>query len=259
MLFSDYHNHPQGHRDLPYTQEVLQPWADYAEKNKLRDVTLTDHGRYHPGINLEEFFKFKEKAKKEKNIDFKIGIEIDNDPETSIEDYKWIEKNYNKLDFVLGSVHFIDEWPFDHPQHKEGFEKWNIDELYERYFNEMKKLINKGYLDGLAHLDLIKIFGHRPKKEIKTFVEDVLKLIKQKKLTIEISTAGWRKPVNEVYPENVIIKMIKEMNIPITTASDAHTAKDLGHFYDKLYETIKENGFEKVAVFDNHKMKLLPI
>lgn len=256
MLFSDYHNHPQGHRDLPYTQEVLEPWANYAREANLNDVALTDHGRYHPGIILEEFFKFRDKVK---DVRFKIGIEIDNDPETSKLDYQWIENNYKKLDFVLGSVHFIGNWPFDHPQHKERYSEWDIDDLYTKYFDEMKKLINKGFLDGLAHLDLIKIFGHRPKKEITTFVKDVLQLIKNKGLTIEMSTAGWRKPVNELYPQHEIILMIKELDIPITTASDAHAAKDLGYSYDRLYKVLKKYNFTHVAVFDNHKMRLLPV
>lgn len=256
MLFSDYHNHPQGHRDLPYNKEVLEPWAEYARKAGLKDVALTDHGRYHPGVNLDEFFKFRDSVK---DVKFKIGIEIDNDPETSVEDYKWMEKNYNKLDFVLGSVHFVNDWAFDHPHYKDEYSKWDIDELYAQYFDNMKKLINKGFLDGLAHLDLIKIFGYRPTKQIKTFVGDVMKLIKEKGLTVEMNTAGWRKPVSELYPEDAIIKMVKELKIPITTSSDAHTAKDLAHSYDRLYEVLKNYGFTEVAVFDNHKMKLLPI
>lgn len=256
MLFSDYHNHPQGHRELPYTQEVLEPWANYARQANLKDVALTDHDRYHKGVNIDEFFKFRDKVK---DVRFKLGIEIDNDPENSALGYKWVEKNYNNLDFVLGSVHFIDNWPFDHSNHKDEFNKWDIDKLYVRYFDEMKKLINRGFLDGLAHFDLIKIFGHRPKQEITTFVKDVMNLIKEKNLTVEMSTAGFRKPVNELYPQDEIIKMIKELDIPITTASDAHTAKDLGHSYNKLYELLKKYNLDKVAVFDNHKMKLLPI
>lgn len=256
MLFSDYHNHPQGHRDLPYTQEVLAPWGAYARQANLKDVALTDHDRYHPGVNIDEFLRFKAVFKE---VNFKLGIEIDNDPETSEKGYKWVEKNYEKLDFVLGSVHFIDDWPFDHMQHQERYKEWDIDLLYSRYFNEMKKLIKRGFLDGLAHLDLIKIFGHRPKKEITTFVKEVLELIKKKGLTVEISTAGWRKPVNEQYPQDKIISIIKALDIPITTASDAHAAKDVGHSYDRLYELLKSYGFNQVAVFDNHKMKLLPI
>lgn len=256
MLFSDYHNHPQGHRDLPYTQEVLKPWANYARTQNLKDVALTDHGRYHRGINLDEFFKFRDTTK---DISFKIGIEIDNDPETSVNDYKWIEKNYDKLDFILGSVHFIDDWPFDHQGHQERYKEWDIDKLYIKYYNEMEKLINKGLLDGLAHFDLIKVFGHRPKNDVTPYVKNVLNLVKEKGLTVEMSTAGWRKPVNELYPQDEIINMIKELNIPITTASDAHTAKDLGHSYERLFEILKKYGFNQVAVFVSHKKKLLPI
>lgn len=257
MLTSDYHNHPQAHReDLPYSEEVLSPWAEYARKVGLKDVALTDHGRYHKGIILDEFFKFRDKNK---DVAFKIGIEIDNDPETSVDDYKWIEENYDRLDFVLGSVHFIDEWAYDHPHYKDQFNNWNIDELYERYFKEIKNLINKGIIDGLAHLDLIKIFGHRPSKPIRDFVSDVLNLIKEKNLTVEMSTAGWRKPVNELYPQIEIIKMVRELNIPITTASDAHTAKDLAHSYDRLSKILMDCGFKQVAVFENHKMRLINI
>ena len=86
-----------------------------------------------------------------------------------------------------------------------------------------------------------------------------MKLIKEKGLTVEMSTAGWRKPVNELYPQHEIITIIKELNIPITTASDAHTAKDVGHSYNRLYDLLVEYGFNQVAVFDNHKMTLLPI
>lgn len=257
MLFSDYHNHPVAHRDdLVYCEETLSPWADYARKNGLKDVAFTDHGRYCEQVVLDEFFKFRDKVS---DVDFKIGIEIDNDPETSERDYKWIEKNYDKLDFVLGSVHFIDDWAYDHPHFKAEYAKWDIDELYERYFQEIKNLINKGVIDGLAHLDLIKIFGYRPNKNIKNYVEDVLKLIKKNNLTVELSTAGWRKPVNEIYPSEEIIGMVKELDIPITTASDSHTAKDLAHSYDRLYDIVKKFGFDKVAVFENHKMRLLQI
>lgn len=232
------------------------PWAEYARKAALTDVVLTDHGRYHKGVNFEEFLNFKNKIN---DINFKIGIEIDNNPETSETDYKWTEKNFDKLDFILGSVHFIDKWAFDHPNYKDQFSKWNIDELYSRYFENVKRLINKGFIDGLAHLDLIKIFGDRSEKKIKYFVEDILKLIKQKGLAIEINTAGWRKPVNELYPQHEIVLMIKEMDIPITTASDAHTAKDLGYGYDRLYKMLKDYRFNQVAIFEKHKMKLISI
>jgi len=55
MLVADYHNHPQAHReDLPYSQKVLQPWADKAKELGLQDLAFTDHDRYKAGVNFDE-------------------------------------------------------------------------------------------------------------------------------------------------------------------------------------------------------------
>src|ERR1700682_5988423 len=104
-LFSDYHMHPQGHRVQTYTQELLQPWVDSARKRGLSDIALTDHDRYHAGVDFDEIDKLRDK-----NVDLKIraGIELDNDPETSAAGRAWVEKNWDRLDFVLGSVHYLD-------------------------------------------------------------------------------------------------------------------------------------------------------
>ena len=102
-LFSDYHLHPQGHRLQPYTRELLQPWADQARKIGLRDIALTDHDRYHRGVDFDEIDRLRAA-----NPDLKIraGIELDNDPVHSAAGRAWVEKNWERLDFVLGSVHF---------------------------------------------------------------------------------------------------------------------------------------------------------
>jgi len=104
MLFSDYHSHPQGHRVQPYSQELLQPWADHARQFGLRDIAFTDHDRYHEGVVFEEIERLREN-----NPDLKIraGIELDNDPVHSVAGRKWVEQNWAKLDFVLGSVHYL--------------------------------------------------------------------------------------------------------------------------------------------------------
>src|SRR6266403_2443281 len=80
VLRSDYHSHPQGHRVQPYSQALLQPWADQARKIGLRDIAFTDHDRYHPGIDFDEIDRLREN-----NPDVKIraGIELDNDPKSS--------------------------------------------------------------------------------------------------------------------------------------------------------------------------------
>jgi len=259
LLFSDYHMHPQGHRVQRYTQELLQPWADSARSLGLRDIAFTDHDRYHLGIEFDELNRLRER-----NPDLRIraGIELDNDPVHSPAGRKWIEKNWDKLDFVLGSVHFLEraDQMFDSvPDGAGQFEHRNIDEMYADYFRRVRQLIASGLIDAVAHLDLIKIHGHRPTENIGTFVDDTLEFIRARNLAIELSTAGWRKPVNELYPSDPIIESAIKKEIPFTTASDAHSHVQLGENFARLTDKMAEIGIRRVCIFEKHKGVQVPL
>jgi histidinol-phosphatase (PHP family) len=221
LLFSDYHSHPQGHRVQRYTQALLQPWADSARKFALADIAFTDHDRYHAGIDFDEIDRLRERNP---DLRLRAGIELDNDPTYSAAGRKWIEKHWEKLDFVLGSVHFLDraDQMFDSvPDGAEQFEGRDVDAIYRDYFRRVREMAATGLVDCLAHLDLVKIHGHRPGAEIGAIVNETLDFIRARNLAIELSTAGWRKPVNELYPGDRIVELAIEKEIPFTTASDA--------------------------------------
>jgi histidinol-phosphatase (PHP family) len=259
LLFSDYHTHPQGHRVQRYTQELLQPWADSARTVGLKDIAFTDHDRYHSGIDFDEINRLRELNP---DLEIRAGIELDNDPVHSPAGRKWIERNWDKLDFVLGSVHFLKraDQMFDSvPDGAAQFEGRNIDEMYADYFRRVRELIATGLVDSLAHLDLIKIHGHRPTAGIGTLVNETLKLIRERDLAIELSTAGWRKPVNELYPGDSIIELAMGKGIPFTTASDAHSHVQLGENFRNLANKMAEIGIRNVSIFEKHKRTEAPL
>lgn len=245
--------HPQGHRVQPFTQELLQPWVDAARRRGLRDIAFTDHDRYHAGIDFDEINKLRER-----NPDIKIraGLELDNDPTSSAAGRQWVEKNWDKLDFVLGSVHYLErpDQMFDSvPAGAGQFEGRDIDQIYADYFRRVREVAATGLVDCLSHLDLIKIHGHRPKAEIETLVEETLEFIVTRGLCIELSTAGWRKPVNELYPSDGIIHLAMKKGIRFTTASDAHSPAQLGENFERLANTMQRLGITKIATFNAHK------
>jgi histidinol-phosphatase (PHP family) len=259
LLFSDYHTHPQGHRVQRYTQELLQPWADSARRLGLKDIAFTDHDRYHAGIDFSEINRLRER-----NPDLRIraGIELDNDPVHSQAGRKWIERNWEKLDFVLGSVHFLEraDQMFDSvPDGAAQFEHRNIDEIYADYFRRLRELIATGLIDSLAHLDLIKIHGHRPTADIGALINETLEFVHVRNLAIELSTAGWRKPVNELYPSDSIIELAMEKGIPFTTASDAHSHVQLGENFANLAHKMAKIGIRRVCIFEKHKRAEVPL
>ncbi len=256
QLFSDYHTHPQGHRVQPYRQALLQPWVDSARKMALSEIAFTDHDRYHAGINFDAI-----DCLREENPDLRIraGIELDNDPIRSVAGRKWIEQHWNKLDFVLGSVHFLDraDQMFDSvPAGAAQFDRRDIDAIYADYFRRVREIAATGLVDCLAHLDLIKIHGHRPNAEIDAIVSETLDFIRSRDLAIELSTAGWRKPVNELYPADRIIELAMEKGVPFTTASDAHSHVQLAENFARLSEKMFSFGIREVCVFEKHKHDL---
>jgi histidinol-phosphatase (PHP family) len=259
LLFSDYHTHPQGHRIQHYTQTLLQPWADSARRLGLNDIAFTDHDRYHPGIDFDEINRLRERNP---DLQIRAGIELDNDPIHSLAGRKWIEKHWDELDFVLGSVHFLDrpDQMFDSvPDGAAQFDDRNIDALYADYFRRLRELVATGLVDCLAHFDLIKIHGHRPTADIGTLVNETLEFIRARNLPIELSTAGWRKPVNELYPSNSIIELAMEKGIPFTTASDAHSHVQLGENFANLARKMAQLGIRQVCIFEKHKRAEVPL
>jgi histidinol-phosphatase (PHP family) len=256
QLFSDYHTHPQGHRVQRYTQTLLQPWVDSARRLGLTDIAFTDHDRYHAGIDFDEIDHLREK-----NPDLRIraGIELDNDPIHSAAGRNWIEKHWGKLDFVLGSVHFLDrpDQMFDSvPDGAAQFDGQNIDGIYANYFRRVREIAATGLVDCLAHLDLIKVHGHRPSAEIGNLISETLDFIRAQNLAIELSTAGWRKPVNEAYPGDPIIELAMKKGIPFTTASDAHSHAQLGDNFPILAQRMASFEIRKVCIFQKHKRAL---
>jgi histidinol-phosphatase (PHP family) len=230
--------------------------VDSARKRGLRDIAFTDHDRYHAGVDFDEIDRLRER-----NPDIKIraGIELDNDPASSAMGREWVETNWDKLDFVLGSVHYLerDDQMFDTvPAGAEQFTGRDIDQVYADYFRRVREVVETGLVDCLAHLDLIKIHGHRPKAEIENLIGETLDLIASRGLCIELSTAGWRKPVNELYPADEIIRLVIAKGIRFTTASDAHSHAQLGENYDRLAEDMKEWGIREVCVFDRHESEI---
>lgn len=255
----DYHNHPQAHSVKPYTQELLQPWADAARKKGVREIAFTDHDRYLEGIRFDEIEKLRAA-----NPDLKIlaGLELDNDPVTGKAGRAWVEKNWDQLDFVLGSVHYLpgEAEMFDQVTRKDEFARRNLEEDCAHYITQLDGMIARGGIDCLAHLDLIKIHGvWHPEGGLLPHFQALLERIAQTGLPIEISTAGWRKPVGEQYPHADLIQAAQALGIPFTLASDAHSFAQVAENYDRLETLLNALKIKKVVSFEKHRARILDL
>jgi histidinol-phosphatase (PHP family) len=256
-LFSDYHMHPQGHRVLAYTQALLQPWADAALERGLRDIAFTDHDRYRDGVDFAALDTLRDRNPA---LKIRAGIELDNDPVTGEGGRRWVETNWERLDFVLGSVHFLEsDQMFDSAGEEGQFAGRDIVAIYADYFTRVRAMAATGLVDCLAHLDLIKIHGFRPEGPLAGLVAETLQFIKYRDLAIEVSSAGWRKTVREQYPSAELIRLAAAAGIPFTVASDAHSHGQQGENYERLAALLTECGVDQVCVYERHQRTIVPL
>jgi histidinol-phosphatase (PHP family) len=249
----DYHTHPQGHHVRPYALDLLQPWIEQCRAKGIRSIAFTDHDRYIAGVDFAVIDQMREQ-----NPDIQIlaGIELDNDPVTSTGGLHWVEKNWDRLDFVLGSVHYFagETEMLDRAGETGQIESRGVAEAFDQYVRELEKLIARGHIDCLSHLDLVKMHGLVPRHyDPAKLFRPILGLAKSAGLAIEASTAGWRKTVGEQYPHTSILKLAVALDIPITTASDAHSYLQVADNYERLAGVLDAGGVTETVTFKHHR------
>ena len=251
----DYHTHPQGHAVRPYTVEHLQPWIDRCRERKIESIAFTDHDRYRDGVDFDVVDQLRPKNP---DVEILLGIELDNDPVTGKDGLHWVETHWDRLDFVLGSVHYLGNSSrmFDGADQASQLHALGFDRAYEAYREQLTALIQRGHVDCLSHLDLIKIHGLIPPTyDPAQFFEPILEQITAAGLAMEVNTAGWRKPVAEQYPAESILQAAIAKQIPITISSDAHSYAQVAEDYAKLEPLLKRVGLEKPAKFWRHQRR----
>ncbi len=161
------------------------------------------------------------------------------------------------VDYLIGSVHFINKWGFDNPEFIGEYENQDIDYIWQEYFNAIEAMAKMEYFDIVGHLDLIKVFKFMPKKDIRLIANNALKAIKKSNMVIELNAAGLRKPIGEIYPSSSLLEVAYELDIPITFSSDAHAVEQIGFKYEAITALAKNIGYTKAVTFEQREAKMV--
>jgi len=147
----------------------------------------------------------------------------------------------------LGSVHFLDGWAFDDPHSIEQWDSRDVDEVWRRYFATWCDAASSGVFDVMAHPDLPKKFGHRPNFDPTDLYAEAARCAADADVLIEVSTAGLRKPVGELYPGPQLLAAFGDAGVKATVGSDAHAPDEVGCSIDVAYRALLDAGFKSVA------------
>jgi len=254
----DLHNHTPL---CNHAEGEMEEFVQKAIEKKIDIFGFSDHApmdfdeKYRMSFN--DMQQYEKEALHVKSI-YKDDIEILLGYEVDFLENHIDERVINaKVDYLIGSIHFLDKWGFDNPEFIGEYVGKDIDKIWEEYFFAMKKMVQSGLFNIVGHIDLIKVFKFLPKKEIKLIAQDTIKEIKKADIVVELNSAGYRKPINEQYPSSDIMELLAEFDIPITFSSDAHKIAEIGYRLDELMEFANSYGYTKCAVFRDKEREMV--
>lgn len=194
-----------------------------------------------------------------KGFPLSIGVEADYFPGGEAELKELLDRY--ELDYVIGSVHFLDGWGFDNPEVKEIYESKDLFALYKYAFEHVKAAANSGLFDMIAHLDNLKVFGYRPdESQMIDLYDDVAATLKRAGVASEINTGlAYRYPIKEMCPSPSLLAKLYEHGVPITLSSDSHYPDDIGTLLDEAAELAKRTGYKEIVYFEKRKRHVLPL
>ena len=102
--------------------------------------------------------------------------------------------------------------------------------------------------------------GRCPNATRGTYYEPAVEAIAESGIAVEISTAGLRKPVGELYPARAFAEMCVEAGAVFALSSDAHLPEQVGFGYDRgTRSSSPTSGSTEICVFEGRERRLEPL
>jgi len=275
-MLTDYHVHLRPDEDGTeaekyFTAANAERYREAAAERGIAELGVSEHVyRFHAALDvwshpfwcqsaaddLDEYVEFVREE-----TDLRLGIEADfvggreDRLGNLLERYEW--------DYVVGSVHFLRDHAVDMPG---AFDVWGRgerpDKVWRRYFETLAEAARSGLFDIMAHPDLVKVWGRSrptPEGDLRRYYEPAVEAFVEAGVAVEVSTAGLRKPVGELYPARGFLEMVVDAGCPIALSSDAHVPEHVGFEYERALELLEDVGVGELCVFERRARRLEPI
>ncbi|UCF97041.1 MAG: histidinol-phosphatase [Spirochaetaceae bacterium] len=279
-IITNYHCHSRfddGHGELEeYVQAAL--------KKNLRTLGFAGHapvpfacGWTIPSPLLPEYLQTARRLQNDyrDKIEILVGLEVDYIPE--IISPVSVQIRALKLDFTVGSVHFIGRladgtlWTPDGPveELEQGLaESYGGDarKAVEEYFHRMTALVGTAPPDVIGHFDVVK----KNNRGGKYFSEDApwyrkavdktLDALAASPCILEINTGGIvRGTSGALYPSEWILAGCLKRQIPVMINSDAHRPAQLDGYYSEAAAILKDIGFRELTQIGREGRRRVPL
>jgi histidinol-phosphatase (PHP family) len=242
-------------------------YAAAAVKKGITTLGFSDHAPLPDGLregvtmrinDVENYIAMVETTKDtfKGKIDVRLGFEVDFPLHPTFDSGYFTDP---RIDYLIGSCHYLGKWPLDHQDYKEDYFTRGVDNVYSAYYDALEACAASGLFNIIGHFDLAKKFGYRPERDMTPKITAVAKAAARTNTAVEMNTAGLRKPVGEIYPSPEIVKILFDCDVPVTLGSDAHAPEEVGADFAKAVELVKKCGYRKIASFEKRQLSFIDL
>lgn len=239
----------------PYTVSWIENFIERAQQTGMDEICLLEHSirfkDFHPAFKEAREYNsyqrkwFDEKAQTARTLDeFKtlaqeirsrnypvkvsFGLEI-----------CWFEQHANLIeslvaddffDYVIGSVHWIDNWTFN--QRKYQWLGKDFNKIYKRYYELENSLAQSEIFDIIAHPDLIGCHSLYPDYDLSEAYDCLCRNLVKHNVSLEMNTS------KSLGVNSRFLEIAKADGVSFSTGSDAHRPEDVGRNIKEVTELI---------------------
>ncbi len=274
-MLTDYHLHlrpdePGTTAERYFTSANAERYRAAASERGIAELGVSEHVyRFEQALEVWRHPFWQENARDDldaycefvrEQTDLRLGIEADFVP--GREDRMANLLDARTFDYVVGSVHFLRERAVDMEEYGVWESGRDAEEIWRRYFETVGEAARSGLFDILAHPDLVKVWGRErplPPGDLRRYYELALDGIVESGVAVEVSTAGLRKRVGELYPAPAFLELCVQAGAPVALSSDAHRPEDVGADYEHALELLSAVGVSELCVFEGRTRRMEPI
>lgn len=253
----DYHIHSRVSFDGHDTGIAM---ATAAQKAGLREICFTDHLDYDPLGKLGKMdfdtdaYCAEYDGLEVPGLAIRRGVEFGMDENNIAQFRKDLQRR--PFDFVLGSVHFVDNWDVYFEEYWQGKSVFQAERRYLEATLACVKLHND--FDVLAHLTYIgKTAAHPaprgvPYEAHREVVDEILRVLVEKGKGLELNTSGMDRCGSYLPSADYFVRFRELGGEIVTVGSDSHRANRVGQYTREACKLLEEI-FGHVCTFADRK------
>src|SRR3954453_2954868 len=214
-MLTDYHVHlrqddPENTAEEAFTPANAERYLEVASERGVEGLGVSEHvHRFRQALDVWQHPFWRESARDDldaycefvrEQTELALGIEADFVP--GAEDRMAALLDEREGDYAIGSIHFLRDSAIDKRGDWDIWRSADPDKVWKRYFETLGEAARSGMFDILAHPDLVKGWGSAapsPGRPPPFYYEPGREGIAESDAAIGVSTAGFRKPVGEIY------------------------------------------------------------